>query len=275
MTLQEWLLEAERRLAVAGVDGARFEAQLLAAHGLGKSRSWVIAHPEAPIDAAALEAGLRRRECREPLAYLTGLREFYGRAFQVAPAVLIPRQETEVLVEACLRLAPTGTCRVLDVGTGSGCIAISLQLERPAWEVWATDLSQDALAMAQKNADNLGASEVRFLQSNLFEGLEGMGFDLIVSNPPYIADGEALMPEVGQHEPPEALFAGPTGLEIYGRLARESRPHLSPNGRLLVEIGAGQEGAVLRLFAEAGWILVEATHDLSGVVRVLAFGPKC
>ncbi|MBI5707174.1 MAG: peptide chain release factor N(5)-glutamine methyltransferase [Armatimonadetes bacterium] len=272
MTLQEWLSEAERRLAASGIESARFEAQLLAAHALGKNRSWVLAHPETSLEAEALDSLLGRRERREPLAYIIGFREFFGRDFEVSPAVLIPRQETEVLVEACLRLTSEAhEIRVLDIGTGSGCIAITLQLERPDWKVWAADISQEALAIAQQNAKRLGTGSVQFVQSDLFGRFERLKFDLIVSNPPYVAHGESLMPEVGLHEPREALFAGPTGVEVYARMAAEAPDHLNSRGRLIVEIGVGQELRVQGLFQEAGWRLVEATRDLSGIVRVLAF----
>lgn len=272
MTLQEWLSEAERRLSAGGIESARFEAQLLAAHALRKDRSWVLAHPEAVIEHERLENLLVRREGREPLAYIIGFREFYGRRFEVSPAVLIPRQETETLVETCLRLAPEEQeLLVLDIGTGSGCIAITLKLERPDWKVWSSDTSLDALALAQRNARKLGADSVQFVQSDLFGSFDRPEFDLIVSNPPYVAEGESLMPEVGAHEPREALFAGPTGVEVYARMAAEAPDHLNSRGRLIVEIGMGQEIKVQALFEEAGWRLIESIKDLSGIVRVLAF----
>lgn len=275
MTLRHWLQTAAERLAAAGVDSPRLEAQVLAEHVLLVDRAWLFAHPEAEFPELAGETLLMRRLAHEPLAYLVGGREFYGRRFGVTPDVLIPRQETETLIEQALNLGPKGPAAVLDIGTGSGCIAVTLKLERPAWDVSAVDVSVRALAVAEENADVLGA-RVRLVESDGFAALLGEAFDLIVTNPPYIAEGEPLMPEVAEHEPAAALFSGPTGLEFYKRLAKEAPAHLNDGGLLLMEVGYTQAEPVRALFRRAGWEIVSSVCDMSGVERVVvarfAFG---
>jgi release factor glutamine methyltransferase len=266
MNLRDWLEFASRRLASAGIDSASLEAQLLASHVLLTERPWILAHPEAEINDLAAETLLQRREAREPLAYILGWREFYGRKFRVRPGVLIPRQETETLIGVAL--AWQGRTPVLDLGTGSGILAITIKLERPELEVWASDISDIALGVAQENANELGA-DIAFIQSDGLQGLGGHEFGLIVSNPPYIADSEELMPEVARHEPPGALYAGPTGLEFYERLSREAGDSLVPNGRLEVEVGHTQAGAVAGLFGQRGWLEIQSARDLSGIERVV------
>jgi release factor glutamine methyltransferase len=273
VNLADWLRSAEERLALAGVDSPRLDAQMLASHVLMVERPWVLAHPEAEINELATEALLQRREAREPLAYILGWREFYGRRFSVRPGVLIPRQETETLIEAALNLLPSpgnSPLSVLDVGAGSGCIAITMKLERPDLEVIAVDISPLALAVAKQNAEELTA-DVTFVETDTLAGLLPKAFDLIVSNPPYIAAGEELMPEVQHHEPSEALFSGPTGLEFYHRLATEAVPHLRHDGWLLVEVGHTQAKAVIRDFVEAHWWRHRTWEDLSGITRVTGF----
>ena len=271
MRLDEWLRNATTRLDLAGIDSPRLEAQVLAAHVLRVGRSWLLAHPEHEFPDLAGEALLQRREAREPLAYLTGYREFRGREFQVDPSVLIPRHETEELVEAALALyGDRPTLAVLDLGTGSGVLAATLKLERPAWEVTAVDVSPEALATASVNARFHGAN-VRFVLSDGFSALLGEGFDLVVSNPPYVGDAEELPPEIRDHEPPGALFAGPTGLEFYERLAREAPDHLQDGGGILLEVGHRQASAVRSIFEDAGWRHETTRRDLSGVERVVGF----
>lgn len=266
MNLRDWLQYASARLEAAGIESTRLEAQVLAAHTLLVDRTWIIAHPEAEINELAAETLLQRRESREPLAYILGYREFYGRRFEVGPGVLIPRQDTEILLEAALAVVNRGP--VLDVGTGSGCLAITLKLERPDLEVWASDISQVALNLAKRNSEFLGA-DVRFAESDLFAEFKQVQFDLIISNPPYIADSEELMPEVKNHEPSGALFSGPTGLEFYDRLAREAPQFLKPGGHLAVEVGRGQAQDVASLLADNGWTNTSVTADLSGIERVV------
>jgi release factor glutamine methyltransferase len=281
MRLDEWLRHATTRLDLAGVDSPRLEAQVLAAHVLRVDRSWLIAHPGHDFPEAAGEALLQRREAHEPLAYLTGYREFRGREFGVDPSVLIPRHETEELVEAALDLSSRpplqdnplgeGECKsVLDLGTGSGILAVTLKLERPDWEVTAVDISPEALATASANARFHGAN-VRFVLSDGFAALLGESFDLIVSNPPYIGNDEELSAEVRDHEPAGALFSGPTGLEFYERLAREAPAHLEDSGLILLEVGHTQASIVRALFEGEGWKHETTRRDLSGVERVVAF----
>ena len=268
MTLGEWLRVASGLLRDAGIEGAGLEAQMLAAHALGRERSWVLAHPEAVIPDGA-EDLLARRVAREPLAYILGWREFYGRRFFVSPSVLIPRQETELLVEVALSRAGEGA-RVLDVGTGSGCIGVTLKLERPDLVVTAVDISAPALQVALSNALAL-AAEIAFVESDLFSALTGHSFDLIVSNPPYVGESVVLMPEVGLHEPGTALFAGIDGLDVYSRLAREAGDYLTSGGALMLELGAGQSSAVCSLFGAEGWELEGLHKDLAGHDRVAVF----
>ncbi|HJP83662.1 MAG TPA: peptide chain release factor N(5)-glutamine methyltransferase, partial [Fimbriimonadaceae bacterium] len=208
MNLGQWLAEATLKLARVGIESAKLEAQLIVAEALGKSRSWVIAHQYEVLDLSGADQLVRRRISHEPLAYILGWREFYGRRFSVNPNVLIPRHETETLVETVLDNCSGGP--VLDFGTGSGCIAITLKLERPAWRVVALEQSADALQVAQRNANDLGAG-LEFLKSDGFSEVGGRRFAAIVSNPPYIAFDETLGPEVLDWEPNEALFSGSTG----------------------------------------------------------------
>jgi release factor glutamine methyltransferase len=266
MTVREWVLRAADRLSGAGIESAKLESTLLAAHVLGVERTWIVAHPEAEINILAGESLLQRREAREPLAYILGWREFFGRRFEVRPGVLIPRQETEILVEVAK--AEAGNGPVLDLGTGSGCIAITLKLEIPDLEVWASDVSSRALDVAKNNAEML-QSDVRFVSSDGFSKLGRKQFGLIVSNPPYISTGEELMPEVRIYEPEEALFSGPTGLEFYERLAREAPEHLIAGGKLAVEVGHTQSQAVSQILESQGWTQISAIRDLSGIERVV------
>lgn len=247
---------------------------MLAATALQRPRAWIVAHPEQAIDEGALETLLARRLSREPLAYIVGWREFYGREFLVSPAVLIPRQETETLVEAALETLPSlggAGLRVLDIGTGSGCVALTIAMERPDCAVVALDVSADAAEIARQNAAKLGVMSVEFVFGDLFETLAARRFDLIVTNPPYVSPSDELPPEVFEFEPPQALFSGPTGLEFFERLALEAPSHLVPGGVLLTEIGDGQAERVSGLFDEKGWNKVVRQRDLSGTVRVLGF----
>lgn len=265
MRLDHWLAEAERRLRAVS-DSPRLEAQVLAAEILGVSRTWLLTHPEAEIEGEPL---LERRERHEPLAYILGRREFYGRDFEVSPAVLIPRQDTETLIDAALRLGPPSGS-VLDVGVGSGAIAVTLKLERPNWNVTGVDISPEALAVASGNACRLNA-EVRFLLSDAFAALSGETFELIVSNPPYIGREEALMPDVLDFEPHLALFAEEGGLAFYRRLAIEAPDYLHSEGLVLLEVGHTQAQSVRTLFESVGWQHLETINDLAGIPRVVGF----
>lgn len=266
MTVHEWVRGASARLALAGVEASRLEAQLLAAHAQGADRTAILAHPRALASDIADEM-LERRLAGEPLAYILGYREFYGRRFEVSRAVLIPRHETETLVELALRLAPEGAS-VLEVGVGSGCVAITLKLERPGLTVAGIDVSEPALRVAAENAQRLGA-DVSLARSDGFAELTG-AFDLIVSNPPYVAADAPLAREIRDHEPALALFAGPEGLDFYRRLAKEAPAHLNPAGRLAVEIGDGMAQSVRTVFEGSGWIVETIQPDLGGMPRAMA-----
>jgi len=267
MTVRDWIDSATERLRLVGIDSPKLDAEVLAAHVLDVERVWLVAHPEAEFPGLAGEPLLQRREAREPLAYIIGWREFYGRRFFVRPGVLVPQQETEMLVDAALHFSDVGP--ILDIGTGSGCIAITVKLENPTLSVFGVDVSAKALEVAKNNATTQEA-DVQFIQSDLFTELGDQRFEVIVSNPPYIADGEELMPEVVDHEPHGALFAGPTGLEFYERLANEAGAQLKPRGRMVLEVGYTQAQEVIGLFQEKGWFHEWTAEDLSGHDRVIA-----
>lgn len=257
---------------------ARLEARVLAAFAWKVTPAWLIAHgTDTPTDAqsAAADALLSRRLAGEPIAYLVGAREFYGRPFEVSPAVLIPRPDTELLVELALAHMPPGQAvEVLDLGTGSGCVAITLALERPLAQVTALDRSPAALAVAQRNAARLDAP-VEFLNSDWFAAfmpprvLGARRFDLIVGNPPYIAAGD---PHLGRgdirFEPLTALAAGRDGLDDLRRLTATAGAHLKPGGALLLEHGYDQADAVQALLRASGFQRPRSWTDLSGIRRV-------
>lgn len=268
MTLAEVLQQAARRLPEA--DDARLEAQLIAAHLLGVSRAWLIAHGDetlAPDRLEWLDQWIARRSRGEPIAYLLGEREFFGRSFQVGPDCLIPRPETEHLVEATLERL-TGPAAVLDVGTGSGCIAITLALENPALALTATDISPAALAQARQNARRLGA-RVEFAPGDLYAPTGPCRFAAIVSNPPYVAEADPHL-ERGdvRFEPRLALAAGADGLGVLRPLIAQAPAHLAPGGWLLVEHGHEQGPACAALFVAAGFGEVETRCDLAGRERL-------
>lgn len=270
---------------------ARRDAELLLLRVVGRDRAWLLTHPEAELTAEQTEqlaSWVERRARQEPVQYILGEQEFYGLALRVTPAVLIPRPETEHLVEALLeRVAPDATVRICDVGTGSGAIAVALAHRLPQAEVTALDLSAEALLVARENAERHGvAGRVRLLQSDLLAAVRGEKFEAVVSNPPYIAEGEVLEAQVREYEPREALYAGPTGLEVYRRLIPEARTALGPGGWLLLEIGQGQREALAELLSPrqrnvgpagergADWEGVEFVEDLQGIPRV-AIARRC
>lgn len=245
----------------------------MAAHILRVDRPWILTRGEAEFPDLAGEPLLQRRENHEPLAYILGYREFFGRPFTVDSAVLIPRHETETLVEAALDWIDRNPERtqILDLGTGSGILATTLKLERPSIEVTAVDLSPEAIAVASANARFHNAN-VRFIHSDAFASLLGESFDLIVSNPPYVAESDFLPTEVKDHEPALALWSGPTGFEFYERLAKEAPAYLEDAGSLMMEVGYGQAFRVRELFEATGWTFQEIRNDLSGVERVVCMG---
>jgi release factor glutamine methyltransferase len=270
--------QASLLLAEAGISAARLEADLLVGAACGASRAWLRAHASAtlpPGAASRLEAMLARRAAREPLQYILGEQEFRSLRFQVDPRVLIPRPETELLVEEALRRAPAGACRIADIGTGSGCVAIALAAERPDAIVVATDRSAAALEVARANAARLLPDRpLRFLHGDLLAPVASdPPFDLIVSNPPYIASLEfpGLSPEVNAHEPSTALVGGETGLEVIGALVVGAPPRLAPGGWLLLEIGAGQWPEVRsRVASDPRYVWSECVPDFQGIPRIVA-----
>jgi release factor glutamine methyltransferase len=313
------------RLSAAGVASAALSAELLLLHTVGRDRAWLYAHPEyllSVAEQAAYAEFLARRTSGVPTQYLTGVQEFWGLEFEVTPSVLIPRPETEHVVEVALerlaerRAAPPGVAEmhfaemhaaqasleqtrfesitIADVGTGSGCIAVALARELPQARIVATDISAAALEVAQRNVERHGVSErVRLLQTDLLEGaldgwatasLEPHLFDVIVSNPPYIGrdQADALAVEVREHEPPQALFGGATGLEIYARLIAQAGAALRPGGILVLEMGYGAaEGVREKLSDRArpldwnegwngAWKDLCIVNDLAGIPRVIS-----
>ncbi len=255
------------------IDSPRLDAELLLADTLDLDRVGLYLNFERPLQAGELAAyreQVRRRAGHEPLAYILGRTEFWSLPFKVTPAVLIPRPDTELLVELALPLL-TGAARVLDVGTGSGALAIALAHERPELLVTAIDLSAAALAVAAENAcRNAVAERIDFVPGDLAT-LPGGPFELMVANPPYIPSGDlaTLMPEVRDFEPHLALDGGADGLAAYRALARQAGTVLAPGGWLLVEVGIGQAAAVQELFASAGLTEILVTRDLAGVERVV------
>ena len=251
----------------------RLEAQVLLAKALGVNRAYLIAHAEDIPDEALLShyhAMLERRIAGEPVAYILGEREFYGLRFKVSPAVLIPRPETELLVELALARIPADSpIRILDLGTGSGAIAISLAKQRPNAFVVGLDQSGQALRVAQSNATALQASNVAFVRSDWFSGLSVRKFDIVVSNPPYIPDLDPhLLQGDLRFEPRSALAAGADGLDCVRRIACEAAQYLSPGGWLMIEHAYNQADKVAALYRQAGFSAINAIRDLSGIERV-------
>jgi release factor glutamine methyltransferase len=293
------LKEGMARLRAAHVPSHTLATELLLMHTLGRDRTWLYTHPEAALDPADTEKYLgliARRAAGEPTQYLTGKQEFWGLEFEVTPAVLIPRPETEHVMEVALaRLGPRGfkihlnsglpreKLRIADVGTGSGCLAIALAYELPHAEIFATDISAAALEVARRNATRHAlADRIHFLETNLLDGLtdevgsgdaKSRNFDLIVSNPPYVAREESarLQREVRDHEPHAALFGGPTGVEMYARLIEEAGSLLRSGGILVLELGYNSAEHVRATLAEQKrWTNVTFTNDLAGIPRVAA-----
>ena len=244
------------------------EARLLLRHVLGVTHAALEAHPErevSPRETADFHTLAMRRAAGEPIAYLTGHREFYGLEFRVTPAVLIPREETELLVEIAVEKPAQ---RILDLGTGSGCLAIAVARELPQAQVTAVDASAAALAVARENAARHGAT-VRFVQGDWFAPLGGERFDLILANPPYVAEADPHLAQGDvRFEPRSALAAGPDGLEDIRRIAAAAAAHLHAGGRLVFEHGYDQAQAVAALLAQAGFVAIEQRRDLAGIPRV-------
>jgi release factor glutamine methyltransferase len=296
MDVRTALKQGIAQLREAGVASYTLAAELLLLHVLGRNRTWLYAHPEENIaepDTHQFFALVKRRAAGEPTQYLTGKQEFWGLEFEVTPDVLIPRPETEHVVEVALdRLAlrelhagrPQKTLgeglRIADVGTGSGCIAIALAKELPVAAFVATDISPVALAVAERNAHRHGvANRIQFVESDLLSAVRELAttsqapaFDLIASNPPYVGQREAdsLAREVREHEPARALFGGEEGYELYAELVAQSAAQLKAGGILVLELGHNSIPAVQPLLDASQWAGVSVTNDLAGIPRVIA-----
>jgi release factor glutamine methyltransferase len=292
MDIRATLKEGMARLRAAQAPSHTLAAELLLMHTLGRDRTWLYTHPEWALESADAEkyfALIARRAAGEPTQYLIGEQEFWGLEFEVTPAVLIPRPETEHVMEVALaRLGPRGfkihldtgapreKLHVADVGTGSGCLAVALAHELPHAEVFATDISAPALEVARRNAARHAlSSRIHFVECDLLSAFlpsDSRPFDLIVSNPPYVARDEAaqLQQEV-LHEPHAALFGGPTGVEIYAKLIEQAAVMLQTGGILVLELGYDSAEHVRSLFAAQNhWTNVSFTNDLDGIPRVAA-----
>lgn len=263
-SVNDAIVRGARRLAEAGCETPRLDAELLVAEALQLSRARLVTERDRLLDAEELPrlGGLVRRRCvREPVAYILGRKDFRHLTLQVDPRVLIPRPETELLVEVGLTLGHGA--RVVDVGTGSGAIALALKDERPDLEVWGSDVSEPALEVARSNAQRLGL-EVRFVQSDLLQDLDEP-FDAVLANLPYVETSAELAPEISQFEPQGALYAGADGLDLIRRLVEQ----LAGAPLAALEVGAGQASAVEQLLRAAGFASVERVADLAGHERAI------
>lgn len=253
-------------------DEARSEVQTLLQTVLNVNRAYLLAHPERVLteqERSRYQTALQRRVQGEPLAYIMGEREFFGLNFKVTPVTLIPRADTELLVELALAGIASPGCRVLDLGTGSGAIALSIAHSRPDAEVTAVDASAAALAVAQENAQRLGIENVGFVLGDWFSALAGRCFDLIVSNPPYIAENDRHLAQGDlRFEPAGALASGADGLDDIRRIISEAGTYLTPGGWLMLEHGYDQAAQVRALLRAAGYENIQSDNDLSGIERV-------
>jgi release factor glutamine methyltransferase len=270
VTLRTAITQGTQLLTASGVPEPRLTAELLLCHAVHCERTYLYAHPEQELrEVEWIHYGrwLHERMQGKPLQYITKIQEFYGRPFRVTPDVLIPRPETELLIDVIVKRRP-GAKSIIDVGTGSGAIAVTLALELGA-SVTATDISVAALRVAQTSASDSGAN-VRFLAADLLTPIANASMDVVASNPPYvpIADRKSLQREVRDWEPHLALFAGATGLDVYRRLIPEAWRVLNPGGLLALEVGFGQADAVAALVGS--WSNKEIAPDLAGIPRVIS-----
>jgi len=282
LTIIEAIHNAASLLSAAGIANARLDAEVLLAHIIKKDRVWLITHRDEVLDdeqQRAFAEVIRRRTGREPLQHIMGSQEFWGLEFMVTPDVLIPRPETEHIIEAALAIVQdrNSPVRIIDLCTGSGCIAVSLAKELAAARIIATDASEKALAVARENSRRHGVAErIRFLQGDLFGPLEELDLrgqvDILVSNPPYVLAGNlsTLQPEVRDYEPQMALIAGPEGTEIAIRIIRTAPEYLKQNGALIMEMGMGQSEALMRaVAATSAYAGPDILKDLAGINRVI------
>jgi release factor glutamine methyltransferase len=284
MTLADALQQGVELFEDGGAPSPRLNAEVLLMHAVRCDRAHLYAHPERVLtDSEWVHYGryLKERLEGKPTQYITGHQEFWGLDFIVNPSVLIPRPETELVVETALELVRTqypagGGCTITDVGTGSGCIAIALATDLPQANLIALDQSEDALETARLNAERLSvASRITFLHSDLLAPLTGetlQPLHMVVSNPPYISTRDAanVMPEVSRYEPSAAVFAGPSGVEVYARLIPQAAASLPPGGAIVLELGYDVEEGVRQLLAAGSWQDVEWRRDLAGITRVVS-----
>ncbi|MGQ9456639.1 MAG: peptide chain release factor N(5)-glutamine methyltransferase [Armatimonadota bacterium] len=274
-TISDLCRLGEERLRAASVESPILEAQLILAHVLNSTRLGITANIHSTIpeqQVRAFEELLARRIAREPLAYILGKKEFYGLEFMVRPGVMVPRCETEVLVDECTKRLKKPDPIIADIGTGTGAIAIALAIAIPDSTIYATDISPLAIEIAKCNTEKYSLeSRIRIFRGNLLEHLNGLVFDAVVSNPPYIpTEGiDALQPEIKLYEPRLALDGGPDGLNYYRKLIPASLRVLKNGGFLAVEVGIKQASNVVKMFRSAGYSAVEITKDLSGIERVV------
>ena len=271
-TVGDHVARATGRLKAAGIDRPRREARLLLAHTFGKSAEWLVAHDDELIETPThFENAVRRREAREPLSHILGEREFWSLRFQVNASVLDPRPDSETLVAAVLAQypEPDTVVKIADLGTGSGCLLLSILNERPGAEGVGVDISESALSIARENAQRFGlAARANFIQSD-WESRLGGTFDIVVSNPPYIPTAaiDDLAPEVARFEPRGALDGGADGLDAYRHIAAVLPRILKPNGLVALEIGQGQDASVTRILRDGGIRIVGLEKDLAGIPR--------
>jgi len=265
------LADAAARLADVS-DSPRLDAELLLANALGVSRARLLAMTRDHVDESSFQPLLERRLAAEPVAYILGRRAFFAHDFIVRPPILVPRPETEHLVELALQRIAGGKLRILDLCTGSGCIAVSIATHAPGSTVVATDRNPDAIALARENAAEHGG-EVAFYQGDLFDALpeNTPPFDIIVSNPPYVESGEweQLTPDIQRYEDPAALLAGEDGLDLIRRIVPDSRRWLNPGGLLAIEIGERQYSPAARILEQSGFTDIAPKHDLAGIRRII------
>ncbi len=282
VTLVEAINNAAKQLSAAGITNDRLDAEVLLCHTLGKDRAWLLAHIREPLSnelRGIFEQKIDRRAKREPLQYITGHQEFWGLDFAVTRDVLIPRPETELIIETVLGFTKKKdqAITIIDLCTGSGCIAVSLAKELGAARIFATDRSGKALDVAQENAHRHGVSDrIRFLEGDLFGPLDELDIlgrtDIIVANPPYVPSGDysTLQAEVRDYEPELALIAGRDGTEIHQRILNEAPRFLKNKGHLIMEMGIGQSGELVHRIRETGVFALPAVlRDLAGIERVI------
>lgn len=279
MTIREAISNAAQLLTDAGIADPRLTAQQLLAELLKKDRTYLITHSDERLEPPIVDqfqAWVMRRCSGVPLQYITGHEQFYGLDFLVTPDVLIPRPETELLVQEALIRTQQPAPLIIDVGTGSGCLAVTLAVQRPSSRVLALDISEAALGIARANARRHHVEDrIEFLVSDMFSALTAnhmtLKADIIVSNPPYVAehDRDTLPREVREHEPPLALFAGSDGLEFHRRLLTESPAWLRPGGYLIMEMGFGQYQPMIALVDRSTWVVETIVPDLQGIERII------